>query len=67
MHRIAVMEKIDITDLRRRLGSISQSDLANRIGVNQATISRWENGDQDPTGPAERLLRRLADEAGVVQ
>jgi transcriptional regulator with XRE-family HTH domain len=33
---------------RRRALGISQSDLARRLGVQQQTVSRWENGDSVP-------------------
>ena len=59
------MAKVNIEKLRERLGTpgkpISQSDLARRLGVNQATVSRWETGDIEPDGPAAILLRQLWD------
>ena len=63
------MAPIDIGQLRKKLGSddkpISQAELARRLGVNQGTISRWETGEDEPTGPAEILLRQIAEQVGA--
>jgi ribosome-binding protein aMBF1 (putative translation factor) len=37
-----------IQDRRRELG-YTQKDLANKLGVSQVMISRWENGDENFT------------------
>lgn len=58
------MAKIDIGKLRKDLGDgdkpLSQEELGKRLGVDQATISRWETGDGEPKGPAAILLQQLA-------
>jgi len=41
---------------------MSQADLANRAGLTQATLSRYETGSRDPDTP---MLRALATEMGV--
>jgi DNA-binding transcriptional regulator YiaG len=57
------MAKVDITKLRKRLGDITQAELAEMLGVNQSTIWRWENGGRKPSGPAAILLAQIAKEA----
>lgn len=44
-----------IRERREHLG-VSQAFVAERIGVDQTTIARWERGDRTPSGP---LLLRL--------
>lgn len=45
---------------------VSQERLALELGVDQATIARWESGARRPRGPLAiaygDLLRRLRDE-----
>lgn len=36
-----------ITELRERLG-LTQTELAEKIGRNQGSVSRWESGTQTP-------------------
>ena len=38
----------------------SQQDLAEQLGVDQATVSRIERGAAEPSGPVNRLLLHLA-------
>jgi len=40
----------------RRAGATKQEALAAQIGVNQATISRWESGTQSPDFNMQRLV-----------
>lgn len=60
-HMLVDMAKINVSRLRASFGE-TQTEFAVRIGVNQATISRWENGEDDPSGPASILLERLERE-----
>jgi transcriptional regulator with XRE-family HTH domain len=52
--------------LRQRAG-LPQSAIAKVVGVDRATISRWETGERDPENPHLRpyieTLDRLAREA----
>lgn len=50
-------------DIRRwrEARGLTTTDLADLLGVSQATVSRWETGDRPPTMPLVRLaLERLA-------
>lgn len=53
--------ELDIKALRKELGDISQAQLADAMGVDQSTVSNWENG-QRPRGPARKLLLSLRPE-----
>ena len=53
---------MDLREIRRRLG-LTQGQLAQRLDVAQASVSRWESDRCEPSGPAAILLRQLADEA----
>lgn len=56
------MEKeLDIKAIRSDLG-LTQAKLAEEVGVDQSTISNWENG-QTPRGPARRVLLTLVEAA----
>lgn len=48
-----------IAGLRTRLG-LTQSQLAERLGVTHVTISRWENGQVKPNRLAQKALQALA-------
>lgn len=52
------MEKIDVVKFRADR-NWSQSKLARTIGVNQATVWRWENGQNTPRW-ALNMMRHLA-------
>ena len=45
-----------IAEARRRLG-MSQSELADLMGVSARTLQDWEQGRRKPTGAAQTLLR----------
>ena len=51
---------IDVARLRKSLGA-PQAAFAERFGVNQSTVSRWEDGEE-PSGPALVLLTQLESE-----
>ena len=43
---------------------LTQSALADELGVRQQTISEWETGAYRPRGASERLLTIVAERAG---
>lgn len=49
-----------IIDAREKRGW-SQQMLGDHVGVDQATISRWERRKSKPRGPALRILAALKD------
>lgn len=53
-----------IRRLRSRLG-LTQSELADELGVRQQTVSEWETGLYRPRGASVRLLQIVAERAGV--
>lgn len=48
----------ELWQLRDQLG-ISRAQLAREIGVNQATLWRWETGKFNPTPLAEKQVERV--------
>lgn len=52
----------EIIDIKSIRGELSQAQLAELLGVEQATISRWETGKSKPSGPALVLLKQIATE-----
>lgn len=52
--------EIDIKAMRAELG-LTQAALAAEVGVDQSTVSNWENGTTTPRGPARKLLQSIAD------
>ncbi len=48
--------------IRQRL-RLTQRALAEHLGVHVLTVKRWEAGVQGMRGPAERLLKLLAQTA----
>lgn len=49
---------IDVKAIRAQLG-LTQAQLGDAVGVDQSTVSNWENGSP-PRGPARKLLLKLA-------
>jgi len=49
---------MDVKELREKLG-LTQLQLAVKVGVAIATISRWEQGKRRPSPMAMAKLRRL--------
>lgn len=57
-HRKALLLPEEIRFLRKELG-LKAKDLAASLGVDDATVSRWENGKQQIGEGSDRLLRAL--------
>lgn len=53
----------EIRALRTRLG-MSQSILANALGMSKESVSKWERNEVKPAGPALRILN-LLDSKGL--
>lgn len=53
-----------IRQIREYIG-LSQTEMAKKIGVQFATINRWENGHSKPTRLAEESLFELCEELNV--
>ena len=43
----------------RKIFDITQDELAQRIGVEQSTVSMWEAGKRVPSGIAQRMLAQV--------
>lgn len=54
---------LDIKEIRSRLG-MTQAQLGEAVGVDQSTVSNWENGAL-PRGPARKLLQKLAEQSSA--
>jgi len=52
----------NIQALRRHLG-MTQSELSERLGTRQQTISEWETGMYQPRGASATLLSIIAEQA----
>ncbi len=50
----------EVRRLRQRLG-LTQAQLAERIGVHQNSLARWERGELGIRESAARLMRILAE------
>jgi DNA-binding transcriptional regulator YiaG len=53
------MQAIDVRTLRTSLGE-SQSAFAERFGVDQSAVSRWEKDGLPNRGAARRAVEKLA-------
>lgn len=53
---------LDLKALRKSL-NLTQAQLAEKVGVNLATVWRWENEGIPSRGSARAYLEKLAEEA----
>ncbi len=49
-----------IRELRQEF-KLTQADLAQKIGISQAGIAKWETGDRDPSTDCVILLAKFFD------
>jgi transcriptional regulator with XRE-family HTH domain len=49
-----------VAEIRERMG-LSQTDLAELVGVTQPAVAAWEAGRRRPTGDAAEILERIAN------
>ncbi|WP_353653615.1 helix-turn-helix transcriptional regulator [Ochrobactrum sp. MC-1LL] len=61
-HIVAMKQAIDILAFRESIGW-SQERLAEELGVNRSSISRWEQGKASLRGPARKVIERLIAES----
>jgi DNA-binding transcriptional regulator YiaG len=55
-------ERKDIQALRRHMG-LTQTELSERLGIRQQTVSEWETGMYRPRGASATLLSMIAEQA----
>ena len=53
-----------IKDLRNKM-LLSQTELANLLGVSFASINRWENGHNEPTIKIKRKIKELCQRENI--
>ena len=56
----------DVRFLRKRLG-LTQEEFARDFGVNVWTLRDWENHRREPEGPAQTLLKVIAQSPDTVR
>ena len=54
------MTPAELKAIRKRL-NLSTSELGEKLGVSGRTVEDWEQGRRKIRGPAEVLIRQLAD------
>ena len=53
-----------IRDLRNKM-LLSQTELADLLGVSFASINRWENGHNEPTIKIKRKIKELCQKENI--
>lgn len=59
--RVTNIDALKIKEIRHASG-LSQTKFANLISVSVDTLRNWEQGRRFPTGPAQALLRAIAND-----
>ena len=59
------MKSSDIIKEIRSLLNMSQSELADKIGVSFATVNRWEKGRCEPSQIAVNAIKNLCAESNI--
>ena len=49
----------------RETALLTQTELAQKLGVSYATVNRWENGHHQPTISDKRKIRALCRKYGI--
>lgn len=57
-----MQNEINLKLIRRQLG-LTQAELAEKLGVTQAAIQKWESGVRHINGSARKLLANLVEKA----
>ena len=63
------MKKLSASDIKLILTQLelTHAELANEIGTNVTTVSRWVNSKAKPSGPAKKLLEPLLEQAKLLR
>jgi len=64
-YKIRVPEVVDVRAVRKKLG-MTREDFAKTFGFSASGVSKWENGDRVPEGPARVLLKMISKDAALV-
>lgn len=51
-------QQIDVRNIRESLG-LTQAQFGELVGVDQSTVSNWENGETRPRGPAIKMIESV--------
>ena len=54
-----------VIELRNKF-AISQTELANMLGVSFASVNRWEKGHYEPTIKVKRKIIKLCEENNII-
>lgn len=53
------------THIRKNVFGMTQAEFADRVGVHQSTVCRWEKGALKPSQAEMEKVRALARERGI--
>lgn len=68
-HIVTRDKTIEAKEIRflRSVMTMTQNELAAKLGVDSQTVARWEKGQNDLPGPADRMIRVLFLSAEISQ